>query len=159
MTHFKNNKMDNQPLDAIDEPIEPKNYLAILKESLPILILMWVVSNAIFTYFTTDYTADLARILGIIGVLVSAFIFFVFDRKIGIWILIGILLVSLFGFVKFSPDYHTFSIFFITFSPLPTFMFFFTCYWNNNHFKSGKERLKQIPIIKKMLDFWYSLPE
>lgn len=120
--------MNPNILDASETEIPQNPTLKTLKDGLPILILLAVVSYAIFSYITTDNTATITKVLGIASVFLSALIFFAFSRTIGACFFITILFLSLFGLIKFTPTYTTLTIFGIALPPFPTAMFLFTSF-------------------------------
>jgi membrane-bound ClpP family serine protease len=151
--------MNSEILDSIEKKVETRSYLKVLKNSLPVLILLIVVMFSILTYATTNHAITTPKILGIVCVVLSASIYFFVNKDTGIWVLTSILFLSLFGIVKFTPTYTTFSILGITLPPFPVFMFSFTIFWSKNYLRSGLEKLKKITIVRKILDYWYSIPE
>lgn len=151
--------MDNQILDDIEINEKSKTNRNKIKDGLPILILMAVSILSIVVYILTDAAADISRIIGIIGVFVSALIFYGFDRIKGLWFLMIVLFLSLFGLVKLTPSYFYISIFGIHFPPIPIFLFLFTLFWSYDLLQSGLEPIKKIGWVKKIIDSWYSLPE
>jgi hypothetical protein len=150
--------MNSNILDAPEKEIAPNQTLKTLKDGLPILILCAVICYSIFVYITTDYVATTARILGIIGVFLSAIIF-VINRTIGACFFITILFLSLFGFIKFTPTYWTITFFGITVPPYPTALFLFTFFWQKSYLQIGLTKFNNIPIVKKVIDYWKSLPD
>jgi hypothetical protein len=150
--------MNTNILDAPEKETPPNQTLKTLKDGLPILILCTIISYSIFVYFTTDYVATTARILGIIGVFLSAIIF-VFNRTIGACFFISVLFLSLFGLIKFTPTYWTISIFGITLPPYPTALFLFTFFWQKSYLQRSLTQFKNIPFIKKIIDYWQSIPD
>lgn len=145
-------------LDATEKETPQNPTLKTLKDGLPILILLAVVCYAIFTYCTTDYVATTARIIGIVSVFLSALIF-VFDRTLGACFFITVLFFSLFGFIKFTPSYWTVTFIGITLPPYPTAFFLFTFFWQKSYLQIGLMQLKNIDFIRKIIDFWQSLPD
>ncbi len=152
--------MDNHILDNHLE-CEPKSkgYWHTLKESLPILITLTVSIYSIFIYLTTDIQADISRLLGIIGVFLSASLYFFIDRIKGLLLLLSLLFFGLFGLIKFTPTYSYLAFLGINFPFFATPMFLFTLYWSFSYLKIGLEQFSKIKFVKKILDWWYSLPE
>jgi hypothetical protein len=150
--------MNPNILDAPEKENTQNQRLKTLKDGLPILILCAVICYSIFVYITTDYVATTARILGIMGVFLSALIF-IFNRTIGACFFTTILFLSLFGFIKFTPTYWTISIFGITLPPYPTALFLFTFFWQKSYLEIGLTQFKNITIVKKIIDFWQSIPD
>ena len=114
---------------------------------------------SIVVYILTDIAADISRIIGIIGVFVSALIFYGFDRIKGLWFLMVVLFLSLFGLVKLTPSYFYLSILGIHFPPIPIFLFLFTLFWSYDLLQIGLEKFKKISWVRTIIDKWYSLPE
>jgi hypothetical protein len=150
--------MNTNILDAPENENAKNQTLKTLKDGLPILILCAVICYSIFVYITTDYVATTARILGIIGVFLSALIF-IFNRTNGACFFITILFLSLFGLIKFTPTYWTISIFGITLPPYPTALFLFTFFWQKSYLQIGLTQFKNIAFIKRIIDFWQSIPD
>ena len=73
--------MDNQILDDIEINEKSKTNWSKIKDGLPILILIAVSIYSIAVYIFTDAAADIFRIIGILGVFLSALIYYTTDLK------------------------------------------------------------------------------